>query len=167
MEKCKRRDSNFKSISNEDDPAQNIILRNAYKKLRNEITKDERDSKKSYYYSYFEKNKLKSSEIWKGISSLVNIKVSKSSSIKLLNGNKNLVSNPKIISNIFNHYFSTIGPEIERKIPDVAGSFEDYFSEKDGDGQLFINSSNSSFSFAGEIEKLIDSLDTKKSTQTK
>ena len=124
--------------------------------------------KKSYCYSYFEKNKLKSSAIWKGISSLVNIKVSKSSSIKLLNENKNLVSNPKIISNIFNHYSSTIGPEIERKIANAPGSFEDYFNKKDQNGQHFINSSNSSFFLSptvpGEIKTLIDSLDTKKST---
>ena len=31
-------------------------LSNEYKKLRNEITKDKRDSKKSYYSTYFEKN---------------------------------------------------------------------------------------------------------------
>ena len=48
LEKCKRRDSIFKSISIQDNPAQKITLRNAYKKLRNEITKDKRDSKKSF-----------------------------------------------------------------------------------------------------------------------
>ena len=73
------------------------------------------------------KKQLKSSEIWKGIGSLVNIKASKSSSIKLLTENDNLVSDPRIISNVFNHYFSTIGPEIERKIPTVPGSFKDFF----------------------------------------
>ena len=123
-----------------------ITLRNyEYKKLRNEIIKDKRESKKSYYYSYLEKSKLKIVGNLEGISSLVDIKVTKSSSIKLLNENKNLVSNLKIIPNIFNHYFSTIGPEIERKILNVPGSFEDYFNKKDENWQLFINSSNSSF----------------------
>ena len=51
------------------------------------------------------KNKLKSAEIWKGIRSLVNIKASTSSFIRLLNENDNLVSDPKIISNVFNNYF--------------------------------------------------------------
>ena len=59
---------------------------------------------KSYHCSYFEKNKQRSSEIWEGIRSLVNIKVAKSSSIKLLNDNGNLVSDPKIILNVFNQY---------------------------------------------------------------
>ena len=45
LEKCKRRDLILKSISKEKDPAHKITLRNEYKKLRNEITKDKRDSK--------------------------------------------------------------------------------------------------------------------------
>ena len=95
LHKCKQRDSILKSISKENDPNKIISLRNDYKKLRNQITKDKRDSKKEYYNSYFEKNKHKSSEIWKGIRSLVNIKSTKSSNIKLLDENNNLVSGPK------------------------------------------------------------------------
>ena len=136
--------------------------------MRNEITIDKRVSKKAYYSAYFEKNKLKSAEIWKGIRSLVNIKASKSSSIKLLDENNNLISDPKKISNIFNHYFSTIGPEIERKIPIVSGDFRDYLNKSDMNGRPLINPSNASFFLSptvpGEIEKFIDDLDIKKST---
>ena len=74
LQKCKKRNSILKSISFENDPITISELRKEYKKLRNEITKDKRDSKKSYYSSYFEKNKFKSAEIWKGINSLVSIK---------------------------------------------------------------------------------------------
>ena len=168
LEKCKKRDSLLKSISNEGDPVIKVTLRNDYKKLRNDITKDKRDSKKSYYASYFEKNKLKSSEVWKGIRSLVNIKASKSTSIKLLNDNENLVSDPQVISYMFNNYFSSIGPKIERKIPIVPGSPKDYFKRKGINGKLLINPNNASFFLSptvpGEIEKLIDNLDDKKSS---
>ena len=169
LRKCKERDSILKSISNERDAAKQIILRNDYKKLRNEITNDKRESKKSYYSSYFEKNKHKSSEIWKGINSLVNIKSSKTSIIKLLDDINNLVSDPRKISHKFNHYFSTIGPDIERKIPPVPGnSFKDYFNKKDEYGKLIINPTNASFFLSptvpGEVEKLIDGLDINKST---
>ena len=99
---------------------------------------------------------------------MVNIKSPKTSSIKLLNEYDNLVSDPKIISNVFNYYFSTIGPEIERKIPTVPGNFKEYFSCKDKNGNQLINPSNSSFfllpAVPCEIEKLIDALDVKKST---
>ena len=169
LRKCKERDSILKSISNERDAAKQIILRNDYKKLRNEITNDKRESKKSYYSSYFAKNKHKSSEIWKGINSLVNIKSSKISIIKLLDDNNNLVSDPRKISHKFNHYFSKIGRDIKRKIPPVPGnSFKDYFNKKDEYGKLIINPTNASFFLSptvpGEVEKLIDGLDINKST---
>ena len=168
LQKCKKRDSLLKSVSNENDSVKKNNLRNEYKKLRNEITKDKRDSKKSYYSTYFEKNKHKSSEIWKGIRSLVNIKSCKPSNIKLFDENNNLVSDPKKISSTFNDYFSTIGSKIEQKIPFVPGNFKDYFNKRDKDGKLVINSHNFSFfltpTVPGELVKLIDDLDMKKST---
>ena len=86
----------------------------------------------------------------------------------MLNENDDLVSDPKIICNVFNNYFSSIGPVIERKIPNVPGSFKDYFEEKDKNGMLLINPTTASFSLSptvpSEIEKLIDALDVKKST---
>ena len=106
LRKCKDSDFILKYISKEMNPAKKSALGDGYKKLRNEI--DKRDSKKTYYSSYFEKNKQKSSEIWKVINSLVNIKSSKTSIIKLLEENNNLVTDPRIISHKFNHYFSTI-----------------------------------------------------------
>ena len=50
----------------------------------------------------------------KGNRSLVNIKSVKSSDIKLLDKNKNLIRDSKKISNIFNDHFSTIGFKIEQ-----------------------------------------------------
>ena len=82
LHKCKHRDSILKEMKKENDPLKKDFLQKEYKKSRNEITKLKRDNKKTYYISYFEKNKNKSSEIWKGIKSLVNIKSSKISNIK-------------------------------------------------------------------------------------
>ena len=50
-----------------------------------------------------------SSETWEGIRALVNIKSTKFSNIKLLDKNKNLISDSKKIASIFNNHFSTIG----------------------------------------------------------
>ena len=131
LEKCRTRDDILRNVSGENDPIVKDILRNDYRKLRNEVTKDKRDSNKGYCTAFFQENQKKSSKIWEGIRSLVNIKATKSPSIKLLDENDNLVSDPKIISNLFHHYFATVGPEIERNIPFVPGSFKDYFSKKD------------------------------------
>ena len=94
-------------------------------------------------------------------------KTSKTSNIKLLDANNNLVSNPSKITNTFNDYFSTIGSKIEQKIPFAQGNFKDYFNKKDKDGNLRINSTDSFFlapTVPAEIEELIDALDMKKST---
>ena len=167
LQKCKNRDSILKNISKENDPLIKSNLRDDYKKLRNEITTDKRDSKKTYYMSYFEKNKHKSSEIWKGIRSLVNLKSSKTSNLKLLDINNNLVSDQKKISNTFNNYFASIGSKIQQKIIFAQGHYKEYFRKKDKYGNLIINSTDSFFlspTVPREIEKIIDALDIKKST---
>ena len=63
LEKYNRRDSLLKSISVDNDKGKLTILHNNYKKLRNKITKDKRDSKKVYFTAYFEMNKNKSATI--------------------------------------------------------------------------------------------------------
>ena len=50
LNKCKQRDILLKRISKEEDANIKILLRNEYKKVRNEITKDKRDNKKSPFY---------------------------------------------------------------------------------------------------------------------
>ena len=75
--KCKHRDTLLKSIVKETDETVLTNMRSEYKKLRNEITSDKRKSKKEYFISYFERNKQKSSDIWKGIRLLVNTGCSK------------------------------------------------------------------------------------------
>jgi len=167
LNKCKKRDSILKSISKEIDPIVKTALREKYKKLRNEITSDKRASKTAYYTAYFERNKNKSSEVWKGIRNLVNLKTTKSSNIKLMDENSNLVTDRKKIANTFNNHFSTLGAKIEQKIPFTQGNVYEYFNKKDSNGNLIINSPNSLFlvpTVPGEVEKLIDALDSKKSS---
>ena len=84
------------------------------------------------------KNKEKSSDIWKGINSHVNIKSSKTSIIKLLDESNNLISDPRRISHKFNNYFSTIGPDIDRKILTIQGNFKNYFNKNDSNGKVII-----------------------------
>ena len=56
----KQRDKLLKNFSQE-------TLHTAYKQLRNLVTQKKRLSKSLYYTPYFEKNREKSSAIWKGI----------------------------------------------------------------------------------------------------
>ena len=62
----------MQDIKNETDPVKIESLPKDYKSLRNKITQEKRDSKKSHLAANFEKN-----DVWKGIRALVNIKPSK------------------------------------------------------------------------------------------
>ena len=69
---------------------------------------------------------------------------------------------------VFNDHFSTIGTKVQQKIPVEPGNFKDYLKKRDKNGKLYINPEGNSF-FLGptvpeEISKIIDSLDSTKST---
>ena len=88
-----------------------------YKKVRNDLTTLKRNNKKQFYINYFEKNAKKSSSIWKGIRSLVNIKAKKKSAVSVLNSEGETLTDPMKIVNCFNKFFVNVGPTIENKIP--------------------------------------------------
>ena len=71
------------SMRSKDNVTANIMYED-YKKLRNKVTKLKRDSKVDYYHRFFDENKKKSSTIWKGIRSIVNLKNTSRKDIKLL-----------------------------------------------------------------------------------
>ena len=82
-------------------PDKIVSLRKDYKTLRNKITDEKRNSKKAHFTEKFSRIKDNSAKIWKEIRSLVNIKSSKSSSIKILDENHNILSDSQKIANIF------------------------------------------------------------------
>ena len=73
LNRMKQKDKLLKNFSQENDPTKKTTLHTAYKQLRNLVTQKKRLSKSLYYTSYFEKNREKSSAIWKGIRNLVNV----------------------------------------------------------------------------------------------
>ena len=112
-----------------------------------------------HYATYFENNREKSSEIWKGIRNLVNVKSASKTNINLFDNDRNLISDQKNIANKFNNYFVNVGISIENNIPETVGDFKSYMSK--------INCSKSFFLHATgpfEIDKIIDTLDINKST---
>ena len=128
LAKCSKRDAILKEISKELDPGKIQTLQVSYKTLRNQITREKRAGKKAYYLTYFEKNKKKSSEIWKGIRSLVNVSKTKTNQIKLLDKNE-IISDSDKVANISNHHFATVGHKVQQKIPSEKRSFKDYFKK--------------------------------------
>ena len=170
LTKCDARDALLKDIKSETDPEKLFSLNKEYKLLRNQITTEKRDGKKKFQIAQFEKNKSRSSDVWKNIRALVNIKPSKSTNIKLMDDKNSLISDPNIIGNIFNDHFSTLGTNVQAKIPPAQGSYKTYLAKRgknaNGErckGPLLINPNGCSFFLTAtgpdEIEKLIGRLD--------
>ena len=168
LQKCKNRDELLNEMRKENDPIKKQELRKKYKILRNSINEEKRQGKKEHNKAKFEKNKNKARDIWKGIRSLVNIKAPKTSSIKLMDEDGNLISDPTKIANIFNDHYSTIGEKVQQKIPNQTGDYRSYLRKLGHDGKPCINPHGSSFylgpTVPPEIAKIIDGLDIHKST---
>ena len=118
------RDKLLKKFSKEHDPIKKSTFHTNYKQIRNLVIQKKRESKSIYYTTYFEKNQDKSSEIWKGIRNLVNVKSSNIANINLFDNDKNLISDKKNIANKFHEYFVNVGSNIENKIPKTHGDFK-------------------------------------------
>lgn len=84
-------------------------------------------SKKSYY-DYFETNRNKIKQTWKGIKQLITLKPSNHSFPTTLEIGNLKSSNSQTITSIFNNYFSTIGSNLANAIPIVNTPIENFLS---------------------------------------
>ena len=107
------------------------------------MTKLKRESKITYYNNFFEINKNKSSIIWKGIRSLVNIRSSSKKIISLIDENGSKIIIPQSISTHFNKYFASVGANIEKKIPKTNKNFRDYLGDIHIDKAFFLTACSS------------------------
>ena len=87
-----------------------------YKELRNQILTLCRQSKNLYYQKYFTENTKDIKSTWKGIKSIININSrSKITPTSLIVDNK-VNTDPIVIANKFNHYFSSIASNLQGQI---------------------------------------------------
>ena len=99
-----------------------------YKFYRNKILTLTRQSKKDYYYRYFEYNFANTKNTWEGINELINRKKQSTRAIPSL---KCPISNRMIYDeskfpNIFNKYFSSVGHNLASKMPNSQIPFTNY-----------------------------------------
>ena len=154
----KKRDKLLHKFCKEIDPVKKEILHSDFKNIRNKVTKLKRESKILYYNNFFQNNKNKSSIIWKGIRSLVNIKNSTNKTISIIDDNGRKLDTPLSISSLFNTYFVNVGPNIDKKIPITNKVYSDYLTNIHNDKTFFLNPCN-----LNEIYEIILTFDLKKS----
>ena len=95
----------------------NEDIRASYNELRNKVNRELDKAKKAHYTSYFKENNKNSKKIWDGIKSIINTKNPKSTIINQLKIKGDIIDNPKQMSESFNSYFTSRGPDNEKSIP--------------------------------------------------
>ena len=86
-----------------------------YKEIKNEITFLIRSGKKKYYEKYFTDNKNNLKKVWKGIKQLINIKSKNYDNPTNIEIDGTLITDPVLISNSFNDYFTSVADNILAK----------------------------------------------------
>ena len=114
--KIKFRDKLYSKLLKGKQPNPNLHY--LYKKFRNRVIKDLKDSKSLYFNQYFSLNKRNMQKLWSGIRFILNVgKCKKKSYITSILNNNKPVDNPKYIANIFNNFFANVGKTSEKGIP--------------------------------------------------
>ena len=113
-----------------------------------------RDSK----VEFFDENKKKSSAIWKGIRTIVNLNNTSRKDIKLLNDKDKNVCDPTKIAELLNKDFASVRPNIDEKIPKSLKHFKEFMKKIKVDKTFFLNATTPQ-----EIFDIILAFDFKKS----
>ena len=154
----KRRDKMLEKFIKENNVLKKQELYASYKSLRNTIVSLIRASKKNHYQKYFSDNSDNIRKTWKGIKSIINIRNISSSHISSLKVDKEISSDPNVMANCFNNFFSSIGSDLQKQIHFHGNDFSKYLVNPNG-YNFFINPSDEI-----EIISLIDNLCSTKAT---
>ena len=87
-----------------------------------------RMNKSKYYKTFFSEHKTNSKQTWDAERPLITIKTKSNKKITSLNINNQIETNPEIISDAFNKFFSTIAKDIDNKIISTNKTHKDYLN---------------------------------------
>ena len=88
-----------------------------------------RATKFNHYNNYFQENRLNLFKTWEGIRDIINITKKSKNNINSIQVNGRDITDPAIIANEFNNYFTTIAKQIEAKLIAPNLHFSHYLSE--------------------------------------
>ena len=102
-----------------------------YKKFRNRVSNELKESKARYFHNYFSTNSQNMKKLWSGIKTIISHKSSSSSAInKIKDKDGRVTSDPSQMSNIFNDFYVNIANEITKTIPLTPKSPLDYLTKR-------------------------------------
>ena len=133
-----KRDKLHKLFRNSKDPVKKLEYELQFKKYRNMIVALTRKSKKIYFSSFFQSNILNLRKVWQGINSIISNKSKKSGVSSIYLDNNDITSDPILISNNFNDYFSKVATNTRSKIVHSSKHFSD-FLKNSNDKTIFLS----------------------------
>ena len=141
LQTINERDRLHKKWIEEKDNVIKTSLHTDYKDIRNKIREDILTNKKDYFKNFFTKNALNIKNTWKGIKSIIHLSHNNKSQNISLSVNKKLVTDPKIVAETFNGYFTTIASNLQSKIHHFGNDFS-YFLKNENPATFFIKPTN-------------------------
>ena len=111
------RDSLFREYLSASSPDIKSFLRSSYTFYRNRIVSLLRLSKKLHYSRYFQSNSGNLRKLWVGVREVISSNSSKSDTVISLKLNNSITSEPSIVCDAFNDFYSTIAEKVRSKIP--------------------------------------------------
>jgi hypothetical protein len=84
----------------------------SYRLHRNQLVEQIKTSKNNYYQNYFTDNNKNLRKVWQGIKEIINIKAKTHNFPSCVTDNNKSITDPTLISNKFNDYFSSIAETI-------------------------------------------------------
>ena len=125
----KKKNIRYKTIIKAKSSTEKNILYNEFKHYRNLVTKLSRISKAKHYHHYFTDHKKNMLKTWEGIKLLVNINKRNNKTVTCLNVDEIEETDPFLISNHFNTFFSTSAQKIEGKIVKTNKHFSEFLTK--------------------------------------
>ena len=133
----------------------------AYKEYityRNSLNKLRRLTKSNYYASLLEVSKNDIKNTWKIMKLAMNKNIEQTSAPTSLKLNNKIIDNHKEIADVFCEFFTNVGPEYARKIPDPIKPYTSYLKQKN-QYSIFLAPTDPE-----EISKIISKLKAKNSS---
>ena len=93
----------------------NVYLKSAYNRFRNSVNNDIKVSKKEYYDAYFQNCKNNMRKTWAGINDLIRSS-HRSTHINQIQHNNETITEPKLMADAFNNFFTSAGPNTDDEI---------------------------------------------------
>ena len=134
------------------------VNRAAWKKFRNKTSEVIKRAESLFYKSIINQQNNASKQLWKTFGKILNSKKIKHNKIASIKVNGKVYTNPKLITETFNKFFSEVGGNLAKNFSDDLTEFKGYLSDSATHSMFLFNTS------VPEIIKIIKSLKNTNST---